>query len=69
MCCRAGKLPHPCLQQGMEEERGALTQICQVTVDPALEAALFAVGLAQSLPAGLEANRRDVLDSSRLYKP
>lgn len=54
---------------GGMEERGALTQICQAVVDPALEAALFAAGLAHLLPAGLEANRRDVLDSSRLYKP
>lgn len=64
----ARKLLHPCLLDGMEE-RWALTQICQVVVDPALGVALFAVRLAQTLPAGLKANRRGVLDSSRLYKP
>jgi hypothetical protein len=49
-------------------KRKLRTQKVQATVDPALGIGLFAVELAQTRLAGPVANRRDALDSSRLYK-
>jgi hypothetical protein len=43
------------------------TQKVPVVVDPALGTGLVAVGLAQTRLAVPAANRRDALDSSRLY--
>jgi hypothetical protein len=50
------------------EKRWKHTQICQVIADLALGTALFVADLVQPLQAVKVANRRDALDSSRLYK-
>jgi hypothetical protein len=62
------KAPRPMFAALSREKSWKHTQICQVTADLALETGPFAADSSQPLQAVKVANRRDALDSSRLYR-